>query len=89
MKQFVKWIQGSFEVDGGASARKISAFTIIVLVVMAHISWLKNSFINDNFSLLSEILIIDFSFISALLGMKTWEGVQKMKNDKQNTPITP
>lgn len=49
--------------------------------LIAHISWLKNSFINDDFSLLSEILMIDFGFVSVLLGLKTFEGLQKNKGN--------
>lgn len=86
MKNIIYWIKGSFEIDGGASARKLSAFTVILLIVIAHIKWFKNSLIANDFSLLPEVLAIDFGYIAAALGMKTYESVQKMKNENKTPP---
>lgn len=68
----------------GYSARKLSSLVIMMLITLAHISWLNNSFMKADFSLLSEILLIDYGFIAALLGMTTYQGIKKDK--KKNEP---
>lgn len=66
-------LSGSFKFEkGGYSARKLTSATIILMVVIAHIIWLKHCFVHEDFSLLSEILIIDYGFVAALLGMTTY-----------------
>lgn len=65
----------------GFSARKLSALAIMLIVIWAHVVWLIHSAKHDDFVLLPEILIIDFSFITACLGMTTWE-----KKNKQTAP---
>jgi hypothetical protein len=66
-------LSGSFKFDkGGYSARKLTSATIILMVVIAHLIWLKHCFTKEDFSLLSEVLIIDYGFVAALLGMTTY-----------------
>lgn len=60
----------------GFSARKLSAFAIMVCVVAAHISWLKYAFMQNKFELLPEILTIDYGFIAVCLGLTTWENIK-------------
>lgn len=57
----------------GYSARKLSAFAVMLCVIAAHIKWLS---IGD-FSLLGEILIIDYGFVAALLGMTTYQNIKQ------------
>lgn len=82
MKQFFIYIKSSFDTHSvGASARKLTAWAITSCVVSAHIFWIRFMFIKSDFTTFSTILPIDFMFISALLGMTTYESVQKNKKD--------
>jgi hypothetical protein len=76
MKEIITKITDSFTLDkGGFSARKLSSFVIIALVVIAHIKWIWKA----DFSMLTEILMIDYSFILACLGLVTWQNVKEYK----------
>jgi hypothetical protein len=59
----------------GYSARKLTAFVIVSLVVLAHVKWLNLGDLTQ----LGEVLIIDYTFISALFGMTTY---QKLKSNE-------
>jgi hypothetical protein len=79
-------LSGSFKFDkGGYSARKLTSATIILMVVIAHIIWLKHCFTKEDFSLLSEVLIIDYGFVAALLGMTTYSQNVLNKQNKNDT----
>jgi len=60
--------------NNGYSARKLTAFVIVSLVVLAHVKWLNLGDLTQ----LGEVLIIDYTFISALFGMTTY---QKLKSN--------
>lgn len=80
----IKWFLSALDTHSkGSSARKWSAFAIMVCVVMMHTAWIRYAFTHENFMLMEGILIIDYSFIAALLGMTTWEAMKKGK-DKPN-----
>jgi len=84
-------LSGSLKVGhGGYSARKITSLFVMLMVLTAHIVWIKHCFVKSDFSLLSEILIIDYGFVAALLGMTTYSQNQqsKIKKDENNTPNT-
>lgn len=69
----MKDIIDSFKMgNSGYSSRKLTAFTIIACVVAAHVKWLC---IGD-FSLIGEVLIIDYGFVAALFGMTTYSGLK-------------
>ena len=73
MKQYLhKLISSLDNHTKGFSARKLSAFVIILCVVAAHIKWLSLA----DFSLLGEILMIDYAFVAALLGMTTYQNIK-------------
>jgi hypothetical protein len=61
--------------NNGYSARKLTAFVIVSLVVLAHLKWLNLGDLTQ----LGEVLIIDYTFISALFGMTTY---QKIKSNE-------
>jgi len=61
--------------NNGYSARKLTAFVIVSLVVLAHVKWLNLGDLTQ----LGEVLIIDYTFISALFGMTTY---QKLKSNE-------
>ncbi|CAB5218403.1 hypothetical protein UFOVP212_28 [uncultured Caudovirales phage] len=67
----------SFKLNAeGFSARKLSAFIVIVMVITLHIKWFKS----DRWEFVGEILTLDFSFISVCLGMTTYESIKKIDN---------
>lgn len=85
MKQFFQKIQSALDTHSkGFSARKLSAFAIMMCVIAAHVAWLKNAFAKDDFSLLEGVLIIDYGFIATLLGLTTYESIKK-KNENAGT----
>jgi len=90
LNDFKNNLSGSFKFEkGGYSARKLTSATIILMVVIAHIIWLKHCFVHEDFSLLSEVLIIDYGFVAALLGMTTFsqnmqEKINKNHENKEN-----
>jgi hypothetical protein len=72
----IKKILASFDNSNyGYSSRKLTAFVIISLVVLAHVKWLNLGDLTQ----LGEVLIIDYTFISALFGMTTY---QKLKSNE-------
>jgi len=90
MKEIFNKLIASLEIkDGGYSARKLSAFAIMLCVITAHIKWLSLG----NFTQLEMVLTIDYGFISVCLGLTTYESLQKNKvakeAPKQDTPPTP
>lgn len=94
MKKIFNEILGSLKTDtNNYSARKLAAFTIIILIIICHTRWIKSEFkSNGDFALLPEILIIDFSFISIALGLTTVEQIIKLKNgggDDKTKPDNP
>jgi len=65
----------------GFSARKLSALVVIMLVVIAHVKWIYKA----DFALLTEVLMLDYGFISVCLGMTTYEAIKSKQNDSQPT----
>lgn len=61
----------------GFSARKLSALVVIILVVIAHVKWIYKA----DFSLLTEVLMLDYGFIGVCLGMTTFEAIKNKQND--------
>jgi hypothetical protein len=69
----MKDIIDSFKMgNAGFSSRKLTAFTIISCIVAAHVKWLC---VGD-FSMIGEVLIIDYGFVAALFGMTTYSGLK-------------
>ena len=88
MRKFIDWIKGSFEHGThGASARKVTAFAVTACVVFAHVSWIRYSFQKDNFSLLPEILMIDYGFIAVLLGLSTYQYIRQNGKEKDSDSV--
>ncbi len=78
MKEILNNIIKSFDTKpGGFSSRKLTAFIIVLLVVIIHIKWLTLG----NLTQLEMVLTIDYSFIAALFGMTTYHAL-KTKDDK-------
>ena len=74
MKQLItKLLSGLDTHTKGFSARKMSAFIIILCVIIAHIKWITLGDLSE----LDNVLIIDYGFISLCLGMTTYESIKK------------
>ena len=86
MKELFLKLQSAFDTHSkGFSARKLTAFIVVLCVFVAHIAWIKSAFQKEDFSLFEGVLIIDYGFISTLLGMTTYEAI-KNKKDGNTTP---
>lgn len=82
MKELFIKLQSAFDTHSkGFSARKLTAFTIVLCVFVGHIAWIKSAFQKEDFSLFEGILVIDYAFIGSLLGMTTYENIKKNKDD--------
>ncbi len=69
------------EKNKGFSGRKITAFGLVIVVIAIHIKWIVLADLGN----IENILIIDYSFISALFGMTTY---QSMKEQPKTTTST-
>ena len=76
---FNKLMSGLDTHTKGFSARKMSAFIIILCVIIAHIKWITLGDLSE----LDNVLIIDYGFISLCLGMTTYESIKKT-NESSN-----
>lgn len=93
MKEILDNILKSFNTKReGYSSRKLTAFVIVMLVVITHIKWLALGQLSD----LGTVLTIDYSFVAALFGMTTYHslktngGKEETKEDKkEETPDEP
>lgn len=81
-ERFILYIQSAFDThSAGASARKLSAFWIIMLITALHLSYFRYQYTKDGeYKLLIEILIIDYCFVALALGLTTIETIMKLKN---------
>jgi uncharacterized membrane protein (DUF485 family) len=87
MKQFIKNILASFDIETpGFSAKKLSAFVVIILIISAHIAWLNTSILKNDWSLLLSVLAADYAFIATCLGMSTYQNLQNNKNNSLTLP---
>jgi hypothetical protein len=62
----------------GFSARKMSAFVIIICCIAAHVKWIALGDFNE----LDIVLGIDYGFIALCLGMTTYESIKKNDSSK-------
>lgn len=81
MKDFLnKLLSGLDNHTKGFSARKLSAFVVILCIIAAHIKWITLG----NFDDLDMVLTIDYGFISLCLGMTTYESIKTKNNENIN-----
>jgi len=87
---FFEYIKSAFDTHSkGASARKLSAFWVVMLITLLHLSYFRYQYLKDgDYSLLIEILIIDYCFVALALGLTTIETLVKLKNGGANPPQT-
>lgn len=81
IKKFLNKIVGSFDTHSkdSFSARKLSAFVVMVMVVILHIKWFKS----DKWEYIAEVLALDFTFILVCLGLATWQYLKENKKDNE------
>lgn len=86
MKELLRKITASLDTvtKDGFSARKLSAFVIMACVVAAHVAWLKKAFLENDFTLLEGVLMIDYGFVSVLLGLTTYENLKGKNSPTPN-----
>jgi len=85
MKKVIEYFISAFDTySKGASARKVSAFSIMLCIIVAHAAWIKKCFMENDFSLLTTVLTIDYAFVGTLLGLTTYEKI-KLKTDEKPT----
>lgn len=76
---------GSFDTkaDNGFSARKLTAFVLVVCIVLIHIKYL----IWGSFDQMEMVLTIDYTFVATLFGMTTYQSIKTPKNDNKQDNI--
>ena len=85
MKDIIRKLVASLDnKDTGFSARKLTAFVMVILVIIIDIKWLNS----QQWIYISEILGLHFMFILTLLGLATWQKVQDKKIEAQK-PTEP
>lgn len=79
MKDFINKILSALDTHSqGFSARKLSAFIIIIMVIVSHVKW----FASDKWEYLGEVLALDFGFISVCLGLTTYQAIKEKSEPK-------
>lgn len=74
-KKLFTWFLGSFNIDeNGSSAKKLTAFAFMILVIFLHAKFV-------DISNAIEFLLVDVSAVLAALGIATFDKIQ-MRNSK-------
>lgn len=74
LKEVFENLLNSFKANkDGFSSRKLSAFIVIILVIVTHVKWFRS----DRWEYLGEVLGFDFLFILTCLGLATWQQVKE------------
>ena len=80
MKEIIQNIQKSFNgANEGYSARKLTAFVIVLCVIAAHIKWITLG----DFKQLELVLTIDYGFIASMFGMTTYSAIKMSDKEKK------
>ena len=86
MKEIMNNILKSFNTKReGYSSRKLTAFVIIVMVIIAHLKWI----ILGDSTQLETVLSIDYAFIAALFGMTTYHSLKTNSGKDEKKEETP
>jgi hypothetical protein len=77
MKEFINKLIGALDTHTKTafSARKLSAFVVVILIIITHAKWFKS----DHWEHLDSVLALDYGFISLCLGMTTYEAIKNKK----------
>ncbi len=72
MVRFIGWFKGAFEWhDNGASARKLTAFTMVACLVLIDFNWVRHAYSKEDFAQLMPMVWAHIFFIGLLLGIKS------------------
>lgn len=89
VNRLLDFIRSSFDTHSkGASARKTSAFWMIMLTTALEIGWLIHSYNKGDFSLLTVVVGVNLGFVATALGMTTYETIKKIDNENKNIDKT-
>ena len=83
---FTKLLHSFDNTKEGLSARKLTAFAVVFVYVFSQMKWVMSCFKNNDYALLPEISMINVTFILALLGLTTWQGIKEKQLDKGPKP---
>ena len=87
MKNIFDKLIASFDNEPrGFSSKKLTAFVLVLMTVIAHIKW----FILGDFTHLEMVLTIDYAFIASLFGMTTYQSLKtqpKVETPKTDEPV--
>lgn len=80
IKKLLNKIAGSFDTHSkdSFSARKLSAFVVMVMIVILHVKWFKS----DKWEYIAEVLALDYTFILVCLGLATWQYLKESKKEE-------
>lgn len=70
------------------AARKLTAFVIMICVIVGHGFYYKHCYFKDDFSLFDTILIIDYVAVGFFLGLVTVQNIIELKNGKKEDKPT-
>ena len=75
--KFINWIQASFDSTEGASAKRLTAFAFMCLIIYTHFRYmdLSNSV---------EFLMVDCGTLLGALGITSYKDLQNKKIEKQD-----
>jgi hypothetical protein len=83
MKEIMDNILKSFNTKReGYSSRKLTAFVIILMVIIVHLKWITLG----SFTQLEMVLGIDYGFIAALFGMTTYHSLKTNSGNSEEKP---
>lgn len=79
-KKLISKISGSFDTHSkdSFSARKLSAFVVMVMIIILHVKWFKS----DKWEYIAEVLALDYTFILVCLGLATWQYIKETKKNE-------
>ena len=82
MKEIFDKLINSFDNEPkGFSSKKLTAFILVFMTVIAHVKW----FILGDFSQLEMVLTIDYAFIASLFGMTTYQAMKTQTKSSTST----
>lgn len=86
--KFIQRLDSSADVHSkeGWSARKLTAFTMTMLIVAVVLIWLRYAYKQGKWEYMLEVLILLASVIAACLGMTTFQYMNKNKKDEKDPP---
>lgn len=69
----------------GFSSRKLSAFAVMVMVVVLHIKWFKSA----QWQYIEMILGLDYGFVLTCFGINTWQRIKEKEKKPDDANAQP